>query len=69
LSSLATKLGQSKAQVIETALRDLEERIFWADVRAAFERTAADPEESAHQKAEMDLWDRASAEDFRDEQW
>jgi predicted transcriptional regulator len=69
LSGLATKLGQSKAQVVEIALRELEERIFWADVRDAFERAAADPEEAARQKGEIAVWERVSETDFRDEQW
>lgn len=43
LSALASKLGQSKAQVIEIALKELEERIFWAEVADAFDRIAADP--------------------------
>jgi predicted DNA-binding protein len=69
LSALAAKLGKSKAQVIETALKELEERIFWAEVKAAFERTAADPQDAAAQGEESALWDRVSAEDFRDETW
>ena len=69
LSALAVKLGKSKAQVIETALKELEERIFWAEVKGAFDRAAADPEESARQKAEMELWDRVSGHDFKDEAW
>ena len=69
LSQLSVKLGKSKAQVIETALKELEERIFWAEVRGAFERIAADPEEAARQKAEIEIWDRTSDSDFKDEVW
>jgi predicted transcriptional regulator len=69
LSGLAAKLGKSKAQVIETALKELEERIFWAEVRGAFERIAADPEEAARQRAEIEIWDRTSDRDFKDETW
>jgi hypothetical protein len=69
LSALTVKLGKSKAQVIEAALKELDEKLFWADVKTAFERTAADPEESARQKAEIELWDRASDRDFKDEAW
>ena len=69
LSELAAKLGKSKAKVIETALKELEEKLFWSDVRSAFERIAADPAESARQRVEMELWDRTSDRDFMDEKW
>jgi hypothetical protein len=55
--------------VIEIALRELEEKTFWADVHRSFEQTAADPVEFASQKDEMHLWDRASQADFKDEKW
>ena len=69
VSKLSDKLGQSKAQVIEAALKEMEERIFWADVRDAFARAASEPEEATRQKAEIELWDWTSATDFRDEKW
>jgi predicted transcriptional regulator len=69
LSKLSAKLRQSKAQIIETALKQLEERIFWEDVDEAFERIAADPVGSARQKAEIELWDRSTARDFEGEEW
>ncbi len=69
LLGLAAKLGQPKAKVIELALRELSDKIFWQDVQNAFEATAADPGEIAHQKAEIQLWDRASDADFKDEVW
>lgn len=69
LSELAAKLGQSKAMVIETALRQMEERMFWAEVRDAFDRIASDPKAAARQKAEVELWDRTSDLDFRHEKW
>ena len=61
--------GKYKAQVVETALQELKERIFWAEVRGAFERITADPEEAARQKAEIELWDQTSDRDFKDEVW
>ncbi len=64
LSTLSTKLGQSKAQVIEIALKELEERIFWSEVSDAFDRIAADPHESALQRAEIELWDKGTAGDY-----
>jgi hypothetical protein len=69
LSALSAKLGQSKAQVVETALKEMEERIFWADVRDAFERASADPREAAEQQAEIAVWEQVSDHDFKDEQW
>jgi predicted transcriptional regulator len=69
LSKLAAKLGKSKAQVIETALKELEERIFWAEVKGAFEHISSDPEEAGRQKAEIELWDQTSDRDFKDEVW
>jgi hypothetical protein len=69
LSNLAEKLGQPKAQVVELALRELEEKIFWGDVHTAFEQTAADPEQSAQQKAEFELWGGGSSRDLKDESW
>lgn len=69
LSTLTTKLGQSKAQVIEIALKELEERIFWSEVTEAFDRIAADPVESALQKAEIQLWEQGTARDYKGEEW
>jgi predicted transcriptional regulator len=69
LSSLSEKLGQPKAQVIELALKQLEERIFWQEVRDAFEQSASDPSEAAKQKDEMELWDRGTERDFAGEEW
>jgi predicted transcriptional regulator len=53
LSSLASKTGKSKAQIVEEALRDWEDRMFWTEVQQAF----AAPE-SHEMRAERDLWDR-----------
>jgi hypothetical protein len=69
LSQLSSKLGQPKAQIIELALKDLEERLFWADVHRVFEVTAIDPELSAQQKSEFEIWDRVSNSDLKDEAW
>ncbi len=65
LSDLAAKLGQPKAQVIEIALRELEERTFWADVHRAFEQAASEPSG----RSEIALWERTSEQDFKDEKW
>ena len=67
LAHLSAKLGQPKAQVLEIALKQLEERIFWEEVRESFERIAASPEESALQKAEFQLWEQGTSREFRGE--
>lgn len=69
LFKLSEKLGQPKAQVIERALAEMGERIFWDEVCQAFDRIAADPEESSDQKAEVQLWERGTAGDFKAETW
>lgn len=40
LSKLSLQLGQPKAQVNQRALREWEERVFWAEVQEAFARAA-----------------------------
>jgi len=47
----------------------LREKLFWQETEAAFARIAADPEESALQRAEMELWDQGTAKDFEGEVW
>ncbi|MBI4909574.1 MAG: hypothetical protein HY820_38510 [Acidobacteria bacterium] len=69
LDRLSEKRGQPKAQVIEAALKEMEERMFWDEVREAFARIAADPAESGRQKAELELWDKGTARDFESESW
>jgi predicted transcriptional regulator len=69
LSDLSEKLGQSRAQVIEKALKELDEKMFWAETKGAFARIAADPIESEQQRAEAELWDRGTAQDFAAETW
>lgn len=69
LSRLSEQLGQSKAQVIELALRQLEECIFWREVRDSFDRIASDPQEAESQRTESDGWERGTAADFHGEEW
>ena len=69
LSKLSSKLGQSKAQVIEIALKQLEERIFWDEVTESFARIAVSPEESARRREEIRLWEHGTAADFEAEEW
>jgi predicted DNA-binding protein len=69
LSKLSAKLGQPKAQVIQRALQEMEERVFWAEVQEAFALEANDPEALARARAEIASWERASEADFGDEKW
>jgi hypothetical protein len=69
LADLSAKLGQPKAQIVERALRELEEKVFWSAVQSAFEGNASDDGDLARRKTEIELWQRAESEDFRDEQW
>lgn len=69
LAELSKKLGKSKAQVIEMALKEMEDRIFWEEVHAAFARIANDPEELAKQRADFDAWDRGTALRYEQEEW
>ena len=48
---------------------DLEGKLFWADVHRLFELIANDPELSAQQKSEFELWNRASNSELKDEAW
>jgi hypothetical protein len=57
LTDLAGKTGKSKAQIVEEALRDWEDRMFWAEVQSAFE--APEPEEL---RKERELWERTVAD-------
>jgi predicted transcriptional regulator len=65
LSKLASKLGQSEAQVLESALQEMDERIFWSEVQEAFSREAGD----ADGLVERSVWEQASEADFQDEKW
>jgi hypothetical protein len=62
-------MGKSKAQVVEVALKQLEDKVFWTEVNQAFEQSASDPIEASSQKAEIALWEQASAKDFKNEKW
>ena len=69
LAELSEKLGQSKAQVIELALKQLEERMFWDEVKDSFEKLAADPEKMAEYRAEAELWEAGTGRDLVGEEW
>lgn len=59
LEELCAKTNQSKAEVIELALRELGERMFWQEVQDAFAKP-----ESAEMRAERALWDRTAGDGF-----
>lgn len=64
LIDLAKRLGQPKAQVIERALRQLEDRIFWAEVQTAFGAG-----ESPERAAERELWDCTVGDGLAGDRW
>ena len=57
LTQLAARTGKSKAEIVEQALREWEERTFWAGVQSAF--TAPEPEQL---RVERELWERTVAD-------
>jgi hypothetical protein len=52
LSLLARKTRKPKAQIVEEALRQWEDRTFWAEVQSAF--AGPEPDEL---RAERELWE------------
>ena len=60
LAGLAAETGKPKAQIVEEALRALEERVFWAGVQEAF----TEPESKA-MRAERELWDQTVSDGFK----
>lgn len=60
LTALAAKTGKPKAQIVQEALRDLEDRIFWSEVQAAFES-------GTETAAETALWDTTVPDGFKHE--
>lgn len=59
LEELCSKTKQSKAEVIELALRELGERMFWQEVQDAFAKP-----ESDEMRAERALWDLTASDGF-----
>ena len=64
LTGLAHRLSRPKAQVIELALRQFEDRFFWADVQNAFSET-----ESPEAAVEREIWDSTTADGLAKERW
>ena len=69
LGELAGKLGSPKAQVIEKALRQLEEDMFWREVHDAYDRLASNPTEFSAYRAEHAAWDVTLRDGLPDEKW
>ena len=67
VAQLANRLGTSEARVIEQAVKVLEERLFWNETAAAFDRIAADPAAAAEQRAEIDAWEQGTSRDYDNE--
>lgn len=61
LGTLAGKTGKSKAQIIQEALHNLEDRIFWAEVQSAFANG------SGEMAAETELWESTVPDGFENE--
>ena len=57
VASLAKRMGSSKAQVIEAAVRALEDRVFWQDVQEAYAALSDDATRLAKYRAEIAAWD------------
>jgi predicted DNA-binding protein len=64
LNDLAGKLGKPKAQVIEEALRILEEDVFWREVQEAFACG-----ESPEMRSEREVWDSTASDGLRGDHW
>ena len=56
--------GRSKAHVIEAALRALEERLFWDDVKTAYAELAEDAPSLARYRVEVAEWDETLQDGF-----
>jgi hypothetical protein len=67
LELLTAKLRQPKAQVLEKALKELEERIFWSETAEAF--ATAGKQEPSQGANDTELWDRGTTRDFSGEEW
>ena len=64
LTGLAQRLSPPRAQVIELALRQFDDRFFWADVQKAFSE-----EETPEMTAERGLWNRTASDGIAAERW
>jgi predicted DNA-binding protein len=60
LTTLAGKTGKPKAQIVQEALKVLEDRIFWSEVQTAFES-------GSEAASETELWDTTVADGFEHE--
>lgn len=54
LTALSGRTGKPKAQIVEEALHDWEERAFWSEVQSSFASTP----ETAELREERQLWDQ-----------
>lgn len=64
-TALAQRMGASKAHVIEVALRVLEERLFWDDVKTAYAELAGDAAGLARYREEVAAWDETLQDGLR----
>ena len=59
LSQLAKHTGKPKAQIVEEALRQWEDRMFWSEVNTAFSQP-----EAPHMRRERELWESTAGDGF-----
>jgi hypothetical protein len=64
---LADQEGTTMAKVVDTAARDYQRRLFWADYNAAYAALRADPAASAGFRREVEAWDATSADGLEDD--
>jgi len=69
LKGVATRTGQSMAQVIYHGLELYETELFFAEADAAYARLQADPEAWAEELEERRLWDNTLMDDLEDDEW
>lgn len=60
LTALSGRTGKPKAQIVEEALRDWEERAFWSGVQDSFASTPETPE----LRKERQLWEQTVGDGF-----
>lgn len=62
LRKLAERESKPMSQIVDEAVRDLEERQFWAEYHAAYAALAADPDAWADFQNELSAWDGTLAD-------
>ena len=58
-------MGEPMARILARAGTEYRRKIFWEESRRAMARLKSDPVAYAEYKAEGEMWERASLEDFQ----